>query len=143
MENEHDCERDIRAASGETGSSAGFGRREKRESSHTATCFIGQFGCYFDRSHHVHFDTYAQFCNDTLVSNYTLQETKVPFAKCNEWFYAKEACFEHGEKKVLAISSQWLTFVYKFMGIFPQKARSANFPKASYISMENIFTMSC
>ena len=36
---------------------------------------------------------------DIPVSNYFSQETEVSFARCDEWFYAKEACFEHDEKK--------------------------------------------
>ena len=36
---------------------------------------------------------------DTPVSNYIARETEFSFVRCNEWFYAKEACFKQGYKK--------------------------------------------
>ena len=32
---------------------------------------------------------------DTPVSNYFSRATEFSFARCDEWFNAKEACFEH------------------------------------------------
>ena len=74
-------------------SSMGVGRRAKRE---TALVSYNDLDATLTgRIIHTLTPT-PSFEYDTPVLNYFSRETEFSFARCDEWFYAKEACFEQG-----------------------------------------------
>jgi len=77
-------------------SSAGIRRRAKRE-----TALVSYNDLHATLTGHITCTSTPtpNFEYDTPVSTNFLQETEVSFARCDEWFYAKEACFEQDGKK--------------------------------------------
>ena len=71
----------------------GVGRRAKRE---TALVSYHDLDATLT-GHIIHTLTPTPgFEYDTPVSNYFSRETEFSFVRCDECFYAKEACFEQG-----------------------------------------------
>ena len=99
-------------------SSAGVERRAKRE---TALVSYNVLDATLTGRIMYTLTPTPSFEYDTPVSKYFSQETEVSFARWDEWFYAKEACFEQGEKQKQrsAVSGAIMACSCSFFSLIP------------------------
>ena len=122
-------------------------RHRKTSEKRDCTGFIQRFGCYFDRSHHSHFDTYTHFWIwNSSVKLFFVRGAMSGSTPKKPFIWAKK---RNNDQPSVADFCLLCKCSFKTVyGNFPPKSTSSELSKnppskASYISTENIFNTSC